>query len=236
MSRRLLGATAALTLVGCAAAGCGSVASPAPAAVSAAGATVTAPAALAAPAATPTAPSSPVDAVAAIARRQYDREVNGAKAHSLARRVAADAGLLRVLHSGDRAAARAYVATRFATTWYHWHVSRVRVSMGGHVIAERGVPFVVAGPSITVRGLGIVQISLQDEIGFVRLMHRNHHVEVVVRGQTAGHVRSSLPAATRQPLPASGTTVVAGRRYAVRTIHERAWNGEPVTVWLLRRA
>jgi hypothetical protein len=29
---------------------------------------------------------------------------------------------------------------------------------------------------------------------------------------------------------------IAGRRYLVRSFHETAWNGEPVTVWILTKA
>jgi hypothetical protein len=108
-------------------------------------------------------------------------------------------------------------------------------------VTERGVPFVVNGPQVKLRGrngrvLGTLQVALQDEIGFVRLMHRNYPVDVVVRGTSAADVRSSLPAATHAALPARGTVRLAGRMYAVRSFTETAWNGEPVTIWFLAAA
>ena len=48
--------------------------------------------------------------------------------------------------------------------------------------------------------LGTLQLSIQDVIGYVKYMHRNYHVDVVVRGRGAGHVRTSLPAAASMSL------------------------------------
>jgi hypothetical protein len=36
-------------------------------------------------------------------------------------------------------------------------------------------------------------------------------------------------------LPARGPVTIAGRRYLVRSFHETALAGEPVTVWILRK-
>jgi hypothetical protein len=181
-----------------------------------------------------------VDRVLPIGKAQYAREVSGAKVRSLLHRVAADRGLLKALATSD-SAARAYVAQQFPNTWYHWHISRLRIVRGAKVVTERGVPFVVNGPRMKLRGaggrdLGTLQVSLQDEIGFVRLMHRNHAVHVVVRGTGLANVRSSLPAATHAALPVSGMVKVTGHKYAVRSFKATAWNDEPVTIWLLAAA
>jgi hypothetical protein len=179
----------------------------------------------------------PLDRTVTRGMAQYAREVSGGKVKSLLHQVAHDRALLRALASSD-SAARAYVAQQFPNVWYHWHISRLRIVRGTTVVTERGVPFTVNGPRTKLRGvngkdLGTLQISIQDEIGFVRLMHRNYPVDVVVRGTTAADVRSSLPAATRATLPASGRVRLAGRTYDVRSFKETAWNGEPITIWLL---
>ena len=214
-TRRVLAAAALVTILS----GC-------------AGAVAAAPAATASPAAI-----AQVNRVTAIGRRQYAAEVNGGKARALLRRVGTDPGLLRALQQGD-AATRAYVARQFPNVWYHWHISRMRILRGPRTVVETGVPFVVAPSQMTLKGangqvLGTLQTSIQDEIGFVRLMHRVHKVDVVVRGQGAAHVRSSLPAATRVPLPSRGPVTIAGRRYQVRSFRQTAWNNEPVTVSIL---
>jgi hypothetical protein len=187
-----------------------------------------------------TLPATPLDRVVTLGKAQYTREVSGAKVKSLLHRVARDPGLQRALAISDNAA-RTYVARQFPNVWYHWHISRIRITRGPTVVAERGVPFAVTGPRMSLRGrdgryLGTLQVSLQDEIGFVRLMHRNHRVDVVIRGASAADVRSSLPAAAHAALPLRGTVRLAGRRYAVRSFTETAWNDEPVTIWFLAAA
>jgi hypothetical protein len=208
-TRRVLAATALITVFS----GCAGTVAAAPAAIAKA------------------------ERVTAVGRRQYAAEVNGGKARALLRRVGTDPGLLRALQQGD-AATRAYVGRQFPNVWYHWHISRMRILRGSRAVVETGVPFVVAPSQMTLKGphgqvLGTLQISIQDEIGFVRLMHRLYKVDVVVRGQGAAHVRSSLPAATRARLPSSGPVTIAGRRYQVRSFRQTAWNHEPVTVSIL---
>jgi hypothetical protein len=134
------------------------------------------------------------------------------------------------------AAARAYVRRQFTAVWYGWHVSRLRIVRGKQVLIDVGVPFVVAPSQMRMPGGYTLQISIQDEIGFVKFTYRNDHVWAVVRGRGPAHVRTLLPAAAHARLPASGTVTLAGRRYAVRSFSETALGGEPVTVWILAPA
>ena len=91
----------------------------------------------------------------------------------------------------------------------------------------------VAPSQMKLPGGYTLQVSIQDEIGFCKFTYRNDHVFAVVRGRGPGQVRTLLPAAAHARLPARGTVRLAGRRYAVRSFPERAWGGEPVTVWIL---
>jgi hypothetical protein len=182
-----------------------------------------------------------IDHLTAVARRRYATEVHGGVAIGTTHRVARDPALLRTLQSGNATATQAYVRRQFAAVWYHWHVSRMRIRKGSAVVVETGVPFVVAPSQVTLRSssgrtLGTLEVSVQDVIGFVRFMHRNYPVDVVVRGTRAADVRSSLPAATHAGLPSRGPVTIAGRRYLARSFHETAWNGEPLTVWILTKA
>ena len=79
------------------------------------------------------------------------------------------------------------------------------------------------------------QMRLKDESGFVRLLHRHHLVDVVVRGQRAADARTSLPAALHIGLPDRGMTTIAGHRYVVRSLSRTALGGERVKIWLLAR-
>jgi hypothetical protein len=182
----------------------------------------------------------PIDQLTAVARRRYADEVQGSQAHATLRRVGRDPALLGALRSGDLARLQTSVDDRFNGTWYHWHVSRLRIVRASHVVVDVGVPFVVAPSQLTLRdargrSLATLQVSMQDVIGFVRYMHRNYPVDVVVRGHGAAHVRTSLPAAVDAHLPDSGTATVAGARYQVRSFRQTALVNEPVKVWILQR-
>jgi hypothetical protein len=142
------------------------------------------------------------------------------------------------VRSGNTAAIQAAVAAKFNSVWYHWHVSRLRIVRGGKVVADAGVPFVVAPSSLPLRDahrrtLATLEISDQDVIGFVRFMRRNHGVDVVARGVGPAHVVTSLPAALHAALPDRGHTTIAGRRYQVGTFTKTALNNEPVKIWIL---
>jgi hypothetical protein len=190
--------------------------------------------------AAPAQPRTAIDRLTTVARRRYSTEVHGGVVFGTLHRVARDPQLRAALQSGDLPGARAYVQRQFSAVWYHWHVSRLRVVKGSRVLIDAGVPFVVAPAQMTLRGSGgqslaTLQVSIQDVIGYVRYMHRNYPVDVVVRGQGAAHVRSSLPAATHAQLPARGPVTVGGRRYLVRSFHATALGNEPVTVWILAK-
>jgi hypothetical protein len=182
----------------------------------------------------------PIDRLTAGAKRRYAEEVSGGQAHATLRRVARDRALLGALRSGDLTRLRSYVHGRFDRMWYHWHVSRLRIVRGSRILTDVGVPFVVAPSQMALRdahgrSLATLQVSIQDVIGFVRYMHRNYPVDVVVRGRGAAHVRTSLPAALNARLPDAGTTTVAGTRYQVRSFRQTALGNEPVRVWILQR-
>ena len=194
----------------------------------------TRPARSAAPAA-----KAPHSRFTAIARHQYNLEIHGGAAFAALHKVGHDPTLLRLLRSGNTGTTRAYVRRQFSAAWYHLHVSRMRILRGTHVVIETGVPFAVAPVQMTLhsggRPVGTLQVSIQDEIGFVRLLHRHHPMQVVVRGQRAGHIASSLPAAAVVKLPPAGTVSIAGQRYRVSSFREVAWDHEPVTVSVLQR-
>jgi hypothetical protein len=180
-----------------------------------------------------------IDRLTSVASHTYAREMDGAVARTDLRQIAHDAGLRAAARSGSDARLRSYVSAKFATVWYHRHVSRLQILRGSRLITDQGVPFVVDGPHTTLPGGSgsrlTLRISIQDEIGFVRLLHRHHPIDLVVRGRGPGDVRTSLPAALHVHLPDSGTVTIAGRRYQVGTLSRTALGGEPVKIWILAR-
>jgi hypothetical protein len=226
-----MGRVAVVAVLAAVATGCGAWT------VSGAGSQMAGQAAAAAPAASS---GSGIDALTQVARRRYITESRGRVAVQTLHRVAGDPVLQRLLRSANVAATRAYVEQQFAAVWYHWHVSRLRVLKGSQAVIDVGMPFVVAPSHMALRGpggqrLSTLEVSIQDVIGFVRYMHRNYPVDVVVRGQRPGHVRTSLPAAAHVQLPSRGSVTIAGHRYLVRSFQETALGGEPVTAWILTR-
>jgi hypothetical protein len=176
-----------------------------------------------------------LDAFVSVAKRIYRLEYDGTLVHATARRIAANQALLRALSGGRLAAAR-----KLAGRPVLRHEVRVRVLRGSRVLVDVGLPFVVAGGQTDLRAadgsaLGRLEVSIQDVIGFVRLVHRETGVQIVVRGGS-GQLKTSLAAAARHPLPSSGPVTVAGRHYLVRSFAEPGFAGEQLTVWLLDRA
>ncbi|UGS36123.1 hypothetical protein [Capillimicrobium parvum] len=187
--------------------------------------------------ATQTTVSAP-DAMTRTAMRRYGIESHGASAQIHLRTVVHDPQLLHALRTGDVASLRAAVRRLQATP--HAHISRLRVVRRSRVLADAGVPFVLAPLQKTIRDahgrpLATVQISMQDEIGFVRYMHRVYGANVILRGRGRSHLRTSMYSAAFVRLPASGTATIAGHPYRVHSFHESALGGEPVTVWILER-
>jgi hypothetical protein len=183
-------------------------------------------------------PRSAIERLASVARQRYLEEVTGAAVHKQLRRVAADPVLLRALSSGNLTALRAEVRLQDATP--HAHISRLRVVRGSRVLADAGVVFPVAPAQKALHDahghvLGTLQLCIQDVIGYVKYLHRNVHVDVVVRGHGAGHVRTSLPGAARTTLPSSGPVMVGGRLYLVRFFTEHGLAGETLRIWILKR-
>jgi hypothetical protein len=174
------------------------------------------------------------DTFASVAARIYRQEVQGAANSAAFAHIAGLRRLRRGIDSGDLALARRALASQSVVR----HAVRARVVDGARVLVDVGLRFVIAGsphPLTTLGGrpLGQLEVSIQDVSGFVKLITRLTGTEVVVRGSRAGHVATSLPAASAVALPASGPVVVGGRRYVVSSLVRPGFGGEQLHVWLL---
>ena len=187
---------------------------------------------------TPSAPAAVrADTLAGVARRIYDQEAGGAVGHAAVRRIARDRALLAALGSGNPAALRAAALRQLFNPGKH--VVRLSVVRAGRKLTDVGGAFVVAPSDLKLRGaggadLGRLEASMQDVIGYVKLVHRLTGAQIVVRG-APGHVESSLAAAADAALPASGDATIAGQVYGVRTFRETGFAGEALEVWILSR-
>jgi hypothetical protein len=174
------------------------------------------------------------DTLAGVAQRIYRQEVRGEVGHAAVKRIARDRALLTALSTGNRTALRAAALRQLFNPGKH--VVRLSVVRGGRTLTSVGGAFVVAPADIELHShagvaLGRLEASMQDVIGYVKLVHRLTGAQIVVRGRT-GHVESSF-AAPPFDLPAAGTTTIAGHTYMVRSFAETGFGGERLTVWVL---
>lgn len=180
-----------------------------------------------------------MERLVAAAERIYEHEVAGPRAHRDLRFIAADRAFVADVASGRRRAARRE-AERQMRGHRALHITRAAVARDRRVIVNATMnangSFVVAPVArrLTSRGraLGTLLVSVQDVVGYERLLRRELGAYAVVRGGS-GQVRSSLRAAANRRLPHEGTVDVGGSRYAVGSFHREGWRGEPLTVWLL---
>jgi hypothetical protein len=170
------------------------------------------------------------------AEARYLTESRGAVIHRDLRQIAHDGILLEALSAGNLGSALAEMNRQLVR-----HVVRIRVTRGSRVLVDaNSTSFDVAGSGMQLhaangRSLGRLQITVQDVIGFIKLVHKLNAAGVVVRG-ARGHVRSSLPAAAKLSLPLSGCTQIGPHRYVVRSFDEISFTGEPLTIWVLSAA
>jgi hypothetical protein len=175
-----------------------------------------------------------IHAVLRAAHYRYSQERVGLAVHVAFRRVEHDGALVRALRAGDLRAAQAR-----ADQLLIGHVVRIRIRSGSRVLVDANpTSFAVGGTVHSLRSqrrtLGQMEVSIQDVIGFIKLVHKYDGGDVVVRG-SRGQARTSL-ATMPAALPRSGCVSIAGRRYAVDAFGERGFASERLTVWALAPA
>ncbi|QEC50343.1 hypothetical protein FSW04_24000 [Baekduia soli] len=122
-------------------------------------------------------------------------ETGGAQARRVLRHVATDRGFLHAVAANDPVALRAAIIRFFRQRTLH--VVRIRaVAADGRLVGDVGGPYVLAPASRTLRTtsghvLGRVTLSVQDDTGYIKLMHRFTGAGVVLRGP-AGLVPGSV--------------------------------------------
>jgi len=186
------------------------------------------------------APSCPTRAAAAratlalrAAQSRYRMEARGTVIHADLRRIAGDRRLISALEAGNLPAAQLAAGEQLVN-----HVVQIRVLRGARVLLDANpTSFDVAGSTIGLRGangraLGTLQITVQDVIGFNKLVHKLAGADVLVRG-AAGQMRTSLPLAAAASLPSSGCSQLGARRYVVSSFQETSYTGEALTIWVL---
>jgi hypothetical protein len=146
--------------------------------------------------------------------------------HHDLRQIASDPVLLRALSAGNLKSALTEANRQLVR-----HVVQVSVLRGSRVLVDANPSsFDVGGSGLEMRArngvsLGRLQITVQDVIGFIKLVHKLDAADVVVRG--GGQVRTSLPALATLSLPRSGCRQIGTQRYLVSSFEETSFRGEP---------
>jgi hypothetical protein len=162
-----------------------------------------------------------------VARRIYEGEVHSREVRTDTAHITGSQELLSALASSNaQAVHKAVYSIVYAP---HWHIVRLRVTQNGHVLADVGGPYIIApisGP-LTVNGrkVGTYTMSVQDDVGYVKLVSRFIGVPIDLYGTP--RPPGSFLMGTLKPAPAAvsdGTVVKAGGgTYLTRVFDTRAF-------------
>lgn len=172
-----------------------------------------------------------------VARRIYEGEIHSGEVRVDAAHITGSQELLGALASSNVQAVHRAVYSIVYTP--HWHIVRLRVTQNGHVLADVGGPYIIApisGP-LTVNGrkLGTYTMSVQDDVGYVKLVSRFIGVPLDLYGTP--HPPGSFLMGTLKPAPTApsdGSVVkVGGNTYLTRVLDMRAFPNGKLKVALL---
>jgi hypothetical protein len=140
-----------------------------------------------------------------------------------------NSALLQAVAERNPVAARKAVV---GLVYDHSHIVRLRVSTGGHLLADVGGPYVLAPVSAPLRlhgkRIGELVLSIQDDEGYLRLARRLVGLDVLMYMNPTTHpelVKNSLGPGVGgfSSVPASGTYHYRGHTFRVFTLDARAF-------------
>jgi len=170
---------------------------------------------------------------ATVAQGIYAAEVHSSEVSADIAHITGSQALLSALASNDEAAV--YAAVHGIVYAPHWHIVRLRVLKAGRVVADVGGPDVIAPVSGALRWrgrtIGTYVMSVQDDLGYVKLVSRFIGVPVDL------YRNGAFLMGTLQPAPSAvsaGASVdVGGSSYQVRLLSAGAFTSGTLRVALL---
>jgi hypothetical protein len=121
----------------------------------------------------------------AVAQRIYAAEVRSAETESDKRQIEGYAPLLEAVERRESAAIEAAV---HSLVYSHTHIVRLRVDRGSELLSDIGGPYILAPVSGLLRAhgktIGHFVFSVQDDLGYVKLVTRFLGVPLVMRGES----------------------------------------------------
>jgi hypothetical protein len=175
--------------------------------------------------------------IGAVGRRLFAQEQNSSTVQRTLRYAAADPAFRRAAASGDPVALRAAVVGFFRN--HRFHIVRVRLTKGARVVYDLGGPYVLAPASRGVAGpdgrpAGRFTLAVQDDTGYIKLMHRFTGAAVQLR-TPAGQVPGSTLAPGPAVLPAHAAVRYHGATYGVDSFTAVTFPSGPLQISLLVR-
>jgi hypothetical protein len=171
--------------------------------------------------------SASADAASAVemaaARHILAGELHGAEVRADIGHITSSQALLSAMAGSNPATVQAAVhALVYAP---HWHIVRLRVLKGGKVLADVGGPYIIAPVTGTLRWhgrtVGRYVMSVQDDVGFVKLVSRFIGAPIDIYRSGSFLMGTLKPAPTT---PSNGTTVtIAGSTYRASVMHAGAF-------------
>jgi len=176
-----------------------------------------------------TAQDTLVNTISRVARLIYVGET-GQRALTQVHRVQHDPALLSAVARRDPAA-----AGRAIEGLLNQHIVRLRVSVGGRLLADVGGPYVLAPVrgSLRLHGrqIGSLVLSIQDDEGYKRLAGRLAGLDVLIY-MGSRLVKNSL-GPSPGTVPDSGPYTYRGRGFRVFTLHAEAFPSGPLRIAVL---
>jgi hypothetical protein len=169
-----------------------------------------------------------------VATRIYQNELSSSEVFADKRQVEGFSPLLSAVASGNRSAVREAVTS---LVFSHTHVVRLRVTRGGEVLADVGGPEILAPVSGTLRfggrTVGHYVLSVQDDLGYVKLVTRFIGVPLVLReGAHTVPVAGALDPGPAS-IPARGPVNYRGGTYEAYSFNAQVFPSGPLRISLL---
>jgi hypothetical protein len=151
-----------------------------------------------------------------------------------------NSALLQAVAERNPVAARKAVV---GVVYDHSHIVRLRVSAGGHLLADVGGPYVLAPVSAPLRlhgkRIGELELSIQDDEGYLRLAKRLVGLDVLMYmnpdSPHATLVKNSLGPGVGgfSSVPTSGLYHYRGHTFRVFTLDARSFPAGPLRIAVL---
>jgi len=173
-------------------------------------------------------------AAGSVATRIYAGELSGSETLSDKSQVERFAPLLAAIASGERGAVNAAVNS---LVFSHTHVVRLRVTRGGVVLADVGGPYILAPVSGTLRfhgrPVGRYVLSVQDDLGYVKLVTRFIGAPLVLRTGSRTVPVEGVFAPGPASIPDHGPVSYRNTAYEAFSFNASAFPSGPLRISLL---